>query len=90
MRTDGRSHDYSLTMHRHGLCMRGKGRSVASRHARAGGASARNHDRGDVPECALEREGVANQARPITQDQIGGVLTNFVNIWLSIIGFFFG
>lgn len=53
-----------------------------------GGASARNHDRGGVPECALERQGVANQARPITQDQIGGALTNFVNIRLSIIGFF--
>lgn len=53
-----------------------------------GGASARNHDRGVVPECALERQGVANQARPITQDQIGGALTNFVNIRLSIIGFF--
>lgn len=53
-----------------------------------GGASARNHDRGGVPECALERQGVANQARPITQDQIRGALTNFVNIRLSIIGFF--
>lgn len=42
-----------------------------------------------VPECALEREGVANQARPITQDQIGGALTNFVNIrYRLVVGFF--
>lgn len=74
-------------MHRQGLCYEEK--VDQSPDAQAGGASARNHDRGGVPECALQLEGVANQARPITQqDQIGGALTNFVNIRLSIIGFF--
>lgn len=57
--------------------------------SRASGWREREESRSwGVPECALERQGVANQARPITQDQIGGALTNFVNIRLSIIGFF--
>lgn len=73
-------------MHRHGFVYQEEKEDQSRADVRKGGAQARGITivGACVPECALEREGVANQARPITQDQIGGALTNFVNIRLSI------